>query len=126
MPVSDAFSQLPINFYRWPTLLAKVHCSAYLSILLSKMLSKVLHKREAIFWTLALLAIAMLPMNNLPSLCIAKTLGFAKCWGCGIGHSMQAAFRGDWTTSFALHPLGIIAIVVLIHRIITLLFKPNY
>jgi Protein of unknown function (DUF2752) len=90
------------------------------------MLSKVLYKREAIFWSLALLAIAIVPMKHLPSLCLARNLGFANCWGCGLGHSMQAAFHGEWTTSFSLHPMGILAIVLLIHRIITLLFKPNF
>lgn len=82
-------------------------------------------KWESLFWLVALSVIAFLPMSNLPSLCIAKMIGFNNCMGCGLGHSMQAAFHFHFRESFQIHPLGIFAIFILLHRIITLNIKPK-
>jgi Protein of unknown function (DUF2752) len=80
---------------------------------------------EAFFWSIALLLLALIPLQNLPSLCIAKQIGFLPCIGCGIGHSIQAAFRGNIQESWQWHPMGIFAILILLHRIFTLTHKPK-
>lgn len=42
-----------------------------------------------------------------PHLCLFRALTGWRCPGCGMGHALQAAFRGDWAASWAAHPLGI-------------------
>lgn len=61
------------------------------------------------------------------SLCPIKNLGFAWCPGCGLGHSISYIFHGEIEKSWNSHPLGLFAISVIFHRIITLsktFFKP--
>lgn len=40
-------------------------------------------------------------------LCPFRLLTGHRCPGCGMGHAVVAAMRGDWAASFHLHPLGI-------------------
>lgn len=40
-------------------------------------------------------------------LCLFKALTGVPCPGCGMIHSLVDAFRGDWSSSFAHHPLGL-------------------
>lgn len=40
-------------------------------------------------------------------LCPFRLLTGHRCPGCGMGHAVVAAMRGDWAGSFHLHPLGI-------------------
>jgi len=54
-------------------------------------------------------------------LCVFKLLGIPFCPGCGLGHSISWLFRGEVQQSFASHPLGIFAVVILFHRIYTLI-----
>lgn len=42
-----------------------------------------------------------------PHLCPFHALTGWRCPGCGMGHAVQAAFRGDWAGSWAAHPLGL-------------------
>ena len=44
----------------------------------------------------------------------------AFCPGCGLGRSIAALWRGDLALAWSLHPLGIPAVAVLGHRILTL------
>ncbi len=81
---------------------------------------------EAFFWMAALIALAIdNPYSSKPhySLCVFKMLGFDHCPGCGLGHSVSCALKGDITNSFHYHPLGIIAIIILLHRIYNLFKK---
>lgn len=81
---------------------------------------------EALFWLASLLLLAlMLPDNTQASLCLLHHVGLDSCPGCGLGHSISAAFRGQIAASFAMHPLGIFAIVVLVLRIVSV-FYSNY
>ena len=79
---------------------------------------------ELLFWisALVLLFIAM-PDSNHFTLCPLSNLGFEFCPGCGLGHSIHYAMWFDITKSFSSHPLGIVAIFILIHRIYQLLIK---
>lgn len=41
------------------------------------------------------------------SLCPARLLTGHRCPGCGMGHAVVSAMRGDFSASFAHHPLGL-------------------
>ena len=77
---------------------------------------------EALCWACALVIIAFISMDG-PSLCFFRLLGVGFCPGCGLGHAMQDAMRLNFESSLQHHPLGIFAIVILLYRIYTLIFK---
>src|SRR5690625_1014823 len=82
------------------------------------------------FEWLALLAMLLLattldPTPSGPSYCLLKQLGSELCPGCGMGRSRAWAGQGSSQSSIQMHPLGIIAIPVLLFRIIQLL-RRNY
>lgn len=56
------------------------------------------------------------------TLCLFKNLGIP-CPGCGIGRSIAFALEGNWMSSLEMHPLGIIALVILLSRITQLVYK---
>lgn len=78
---------------------------------------------EAFFWATALVWLAVTAEADGFSFCVLRNLGFTYCPGCGIGHAIGWALRGQWSASVAAHPLGIPAAGILLHRIITLTFK---
>ncbi|MDQ6761367.1 MAG: DUF2752 domain-containing protein [Bacteroidota bacterium] len=77
-----------------------------------------------IFWVVALLLLAFMKPDTDAhySFCILKFLGFNKCPGCGLGHSISFLFHGDVRQSFAAHPLGIFALIVIFARIYKLAY----
>jgi hypothetical protein len=82
------------------------------------------HNLEAFIWLAALIALAFHdPSTAHYTLCPLKNLGFDFCPGCGLGHSISHLFRGEIIQSFEAHPLGIIAVILLIYRIISLFYK---
>lgn len=62
---------------------------------------------------LALCSYAVLPAlahaagRDLPSLCLFHAVTGISCPGCGMGHALMAAWRGNWQGSIAYHPLGL-------------------
>jgi hypothetical protein len=60
------------------------------------------------------------PDNHSLSLCSLDNLGFEYCPGCGLGRSCMHALNGNFVDSFYSHPLGIIAIFIIVFRIVTL------
>ena len=81
---------------------------------------------EAFIWLLALVLLAFMPVDAAgTSLCMFHQLGIESCPGCGLGHSISAALHGDLVLSIDGHPLGIIAVVLLIFRIIAV-FKAYF
>jgi len=82
---------------------------------------------EAFIWIGALISLAFLNPENEQyySFCVFRNLGFKYCPGCGLGHSISYFFRGDLQNSFYAHPLGIIAVIILVSRIIQV-FKNSY
>ncbi|MFI5251790.1 MAG: DUF2752 domain-containing protein [Bacteroidota bacterium] len=78
---------------------------------------------EAWIWLLALLYMGLMnpTADSHFSLCLFKNLGFKYCPGCGLGHSISFLLHGQFAQSFHSHPLGIAAVPILIHRIITLI-----
>lgn len=81
---------------------------------------------ELLCWTGALVALFFLPENKSDtSLCVFSAMGFGKCPGCGIGHAMHYAMRAEWVTSFHHHPLGIVAVIIILNRIRQLIIQIN-
>lgn len=73
---------------------------------------------ELLCWVSALIALFFLPENKSEaSLCVFSALGFGKCPGCGIGHAIHFALRAEWMESLKHHPLGILAVIILLNRI---------
>jgi len=76
---------------------------------------------ELFIWIAALIMLAFLnPDAGEISLCPFKFFGFHYCPGCGLGRSIALLFRGRFTESFAMHPLGFFAIAVIGYRIVQL------
>jgi hypothetical protein len=81
---------------------------------------------EGFFWMAALLVLALhSPLDQgHSSLCLAKNLDIGFCPGCGLGTSISWLFRGNLSQSFASHPLGLPAVIILIYRIYTIFKSP--
>ncbi|NJM24561.1 MAG: DUF2752 domain-containing protein [Bacteroidia bacterium] len=76
---------------------------------------------EAIVWLAGLVFLASQPPGGSHfSICPFSALGFEHCPGCGLGKSVAYLFRGEWAASFAAHPLGIFAVIMLSFRILQL------
>ncbi|OYT14977.1 MAG: hypothetical protein B7C24_15505 [Bacteroidetes bacterium 4572_77] len=54
------------------------------------------------------------------TLCPLANLGFDFCPGCGLGRSVSYFLHFQLKESLQTHPLGIVAIIILCYRIITL------
>jgi hypothetical protein len=82
---------------------------------------------EQIVWTVALLALFLMePTKTNLSFCIFKLLGFASCFGCGLGHAIHFTLHGEFQQSVREHILGIPATIGLIYTILKpLLFNYN-
>jgi hypothetical protein len=78
---------------------------------------------EALVWILGLLYLALIysPGETHFTICPLANLGLDFCPGCGLGHSISYLFRGDFTSSFHSHPLGIFALIIIVSRIISLI-----
>ncbi|MCU4165965.1 DUF2752 domain-containing protein [Marinilabiliaceae bacterium A049] len=81
---------------------------------------------EAYFWILSLILLAFTnpEADSHYSLCLFKNLGFDFCPGCGLGHSIAFFFKGRFLESWQAHPIGFLAIVILIFRAYKIL-KPD-
>lgn len=79
---------------------------------------------EGFVWITALFMLAFMdPANTQQSLCLLHIAGVESCPGCGLGHSVSAAFHGDLHGSFRQHPLGLAAIVLLFFRSIQVFYQ---
>lgn len=80
---------------------------------------------ELSVWIAGLLSLALMnpATDGHYSLCVFRCFGFSFCPGCGLGHSISWLFHGDIVRSFNEHPLGIFAVIVLLHRIYILIKK---
>lgn len=78
---------------------------------------------EALIWISAILYITLFsPVDQTHfTLCPIKNLGIDFCPGCGLGYSIVLIFHGQFVESFNTHPLGFFAVIIIIHRIYTLL-----
>jgi len=82
---------------------------------------------ELLFWIGSLvLLFFMQPNTTAPTLCIFKWLNISWCPGCGMGHSIRDALHLQFVSSFKHHPLGIAAVLIILHRIKQLSYKPKH
>jgi hypothetical protein len=78
---------------------------------------------EAYIWLAGIILLTLTnPYIQEWTLCPLHNLGFEYCPGCGLGRSVSLILRGDFIASWQMHPLGGLALVVLITRSIYLLF----
>ncbi len=77
---------------------------------------------EALLWAVGIVAMALMEPEgeHLFSLCPLRWLDFHFCPGCGLGHAIAYLFRGELEASWAAHPLGLPALLVLGWRVISL------
>ncbi|MCO6496709.1 MAG: DUF2752 domain-containing protein [Chitinophagaceae bacterium] len=80
---------------------------------------------ELIIWSTALVLLYLMPFGSDVSLCPVKPLGSPYCPGCGIGNAINAALHLRFTESISMHPMGIAATIILLHRIL-ILFKKSF
>gem|GEM_PF-689017 len=78
---------------------------------------------EAAIWTLGLIALAFVDPSQTShvTICPIAYFGFDFCPGCGLGRSIAWLFHGSVTQSLGTHPLGIVTLAVLVHRIFQLI-----
>lgn len=78
---------------------------------------------EALIWVVALAVLAIIdPSAPAISICPLRLLGVEICPGCGLGHSVSWLLHGEIRNSLQSHILGIPTLLVLLHRILSLLF----
>lgn len=82
---------------------------------------------EATLWISSLVYLALIhsPEKTHLTICPLANLGIDFCPGCGLGNSISYIFKGDITTSLYTHPLGILALGIIIIRILTII-KNNW
>ena len=78
---------------------------------------------EALIWIAALIFLALIePAESTHFIiCPFSAMGIDFCPGCGLGRSVSYFLHGDFSTSLAVHPLGIFALIVLTTRVISLI-----
>ena len=86
---------------------------------------------ELVFWTVALILLATLnpTQKDSFSLCLSGLVGIDHCPGCGLGRSISLLLQGKLSASFEMHPLGMFALSVILHRIYILVknkFTPTF
>ena len=81
---------------------------------------------ELCFWITAMvLLFFMNAESDTDSLCFFHWLGIDWCPGCGIGHSIHSTLHLQFTRSLQQHPLGIVAVFIILNRIKQLSFPPK-
>lgn len=77
---------------------------------------------EAVIWLSALVALAFVDPSQASrvTICPVAYFGYDFCPGCGLGRSIAWLFHGSVSNSLSTHPLGIVTVAILIHRIVQL------
>jgi len=79
---------------------------------------------EITVWVTVLLLLYFMDADAAcPSLCLFRFAGLQHCPGCGLGHAIHEALHCKFAASFHQHPLGIIAVIIILNRIKQLSFK---
>lgn len=78
---------------------------------------------EGFIWTSALIYFALFvnPLETHFTICPLSNAGFEHCPGCGLGNSISLFFHGYFTESFNTHILGIPALLIIFHRIYSII-----
>jgi len=89
---------------------------------------------EAAFWLASIAVLGVLGTlhsslftlhSSHVTLCVPTLLGFDGCIGCGLGHSIGLALRGDVEGSLWAHSFGIPALGILLYRSVSLIIRNN-
>lgn len=74
---------------------------------------------EGFIWIAALFYFALIinPFETHFTICPLANAGFQHCPGCGLGNSISLFFHGHFTESFNTHILGMPALIIIFHRI---------
>ena len=80
---------------------------------------------EAYLWIAALTYLMFIdPLQTQHfSLCPFNNIGIDFCPGCGLGKSISFIYHFDFMNSIKTHPLGIAALIIILYRIVTLIYK---
>ena len=78
---------------------------------------------ETTVWMGGLLFLAFInnPADVHFTICPLANFDWEFCPGCGLGNSITYLFQGNFTGSFYSHPLGLLAVIILLIRIIHLI-----
>jgi hypothetical protein len=77
---------------------------------------------EGYIWIAALIFLAFVNADSTHlTLCPFHNLGIDFCPGCGLGRSIHYLLHFEFVKSFHTHPLGGFALIVILHRIFTLI-----
>lgn len=78
---------------------------------------------EGFIWIAAIFYFAFFvnPFETHFSICPLSNLGFKHCLGCGLGNSISLFLHGYFTESFNTHILGIPALLIILHRIFSII-----
>jgi hypothetical protein len=77
---------------------------------------------ELLFWVGGLLVLFFMPVGDgHVTICPLALSGMEWCPGCGLGRAIHFALHLDFHHSFHHHPLGIVAIPIIVHRVFILL-----
>jgi hypothetical protein len=78
---------------------------------------------EGFIWIAALIYFAFFvnPFDTHFTICPLSNAGFEHCPGCGLGNSISLFFKGYIIESFNTHILGIPAILIIFHRIYSII-----
>jgi hypothetical protein len=85
------------------------------------------HNLEAFIWLAAIIYFAASPVHSGEhfTICPLSLAGFEYCPGCGLGRSIILLLHGHFIESFQMHPLAILAFLVLAARIV-IVFRNYY
>lgn len=73
---------------------------------------------ELVFWAAGICFLFFMNTNqSQASLCIFRLIGFDRCPGCGLGHSICHALHFRFAQSFQEHLLGIPALAIILSRL---------
>ena len=78
---------------------------------------------EGFIWITALFYFAFFvnPFETHFTICPLSNAGFEHCPGCGLGNSITLFFHGYFIESFDTHILGIPALLIIFHRIYSII-----
>jgi hypothetical protein len=78
---------------------------------------------EGFIWTAALFYFTFFvnPLETHFTICPLSNVGFEYCPGCGLGNSISLFFNGYFIESFKTHILGIPALIIILHRIYSII-----
>jgi hypothetical protein len=76
---------------------------------------------EGYIWITTILCLALINVDATHfTICPFHNLGIEFCPGCGLGKSIHYFINFEFTKSFYVHPLGGVALFILLFRIFTL------